>query len=249
MLNYTEVMDAYNWIGDMYQFTNTTPYHILRSGYFDANANREKVEAIVKTAISWVKEIDVGITDMKIMENKELFKDDYFDNGKYTWENYVKILNNINSTHSSYKNDGTSASVDFKFYSNESDGTYTFFAVALAIADKMSRGGVFLKDELNSAFHTLLSKHIVEIFNSATNSSHSQLIFTTHDTNLLDLDLFRRDQIWFAKKDHETGVSDLYSLCEFEADENSNNDFVDIEKSYLLGIYGAIPFIGGDHDE
>ncbi|MCL1883290.1 MAG: ATP-binding protein [Defluviitaleaceae bacterium] len=240
MLNYTPVMDAYNWIEDLYQYTNITPYNILRRGYFDANADSKKADSIVKTAVEWLKKVDVGITGIKINEDKELFKDDYFNNGKYTWDNYVKILNNIISTHESGNGDGVREKVDFKFYSSESAGTQTFFSLALAIADKMARGGVFLKDELNSALHTLLSKHVVEIFNNADESSQSQLIFTTHDTNLLDLDLFRRDQIWFTEKHPDTGATGIFSLHDF-----GDRVDVDVEKGYLLGIYGAIPFIGG----
>lgn len=244
MLNYTKVMGVYNWINDMYQYSNSTPYHILRTGYFDINADKEKIDTIVKMAVNWVKKVDVGITDIQIKEDKELFKDDYFNNGKYTWDNYVKILNNIISTHEADNDDGTRFKGDFKFYSNESNGTRAFFSIALAIAEKMSRGGVFLKDELSDALHTLLSKHIVEFFNDAENTSNSQLIFTTHDTNLLDLDLFRRDQIWFVEKNPDTGATDIYSLCDF-----GNKTDANIEKGYLLGIYGAIPFIGGDSSD
>jgi hypothetical protein len=240
MLNYNKVIGVNNWIGDMYQYGSFTPYNILRTGYFNANADKEKIASVVKMAINWVKKMDAGISDIQIKEDKELFKDDYFNEGKYTWENYVKMLNNIISTHEVDKGDGTRYKVDFKFYGNESDGTRIFFSIALAIAEKMSSGGVFLKDELNSALHTLLSKHIVEIFNSTENASKSQLIFTAHDTNLLDLDLFRRDQIWFVEKNPDTGASELYSLCDF-----GDNADIDAEKGYLLGIYGAIPFIGG----
>jgi len=241
MLNYSKVMGVYNWISDMYQYSNRTPYQILRTGYFDVNADKEKTEGVVKTAVDWVKKVDLGIADLQIKEDKELFKDDYFNDGKYTGDNYGKILNNIISTHELYnKITDTRLKVDFKFYSNESEGTLTFFSIALAIAEKMSHGGIFLKDELSSTLHTLLSKYIVELFNNVENTSNSQLIFTTHDTNLLDLDLFRRDQIWFTEKNPDTGATDLFSLYDF-----GDRKGVDVEKGYLLGIYGAIPFIGG----
>jgi len=105
------------------------------------------------------------------------------------------------------------------------------------MAEKLLRGELFIKDEL-SEFHTLLSKHVVEIFNSGDNTTKSQLIFTAHDTNLLDLDLFRRDQIWFAEKNTNTGATDIFSLWDF-----GNETDADVENGYLLGIYGAIPFI------
>jgi len=239
MLNFTQVMDAYNWISDMYPYTSVASYNILRSGYFDINADKEKVDSIVNTAIEWVKKVDVGISEIHIKENKELFKDDYIHNGKYTWDNYVKIMNNIISTHEVSDGD-VSSRIDFKFYGNESSGTQTFFTVALSMAEKMSRGGVFVKDELDSALHSLLSKHIVNIFNTADDLKKAQLIFTTHDTNLLDLDVFRRDQIWFTEKNPDTGATDIFSLHDF-----GDTTGVDVEKGYLLGIYGAIPFIKG----
>ena len=88
--------------------------------------------------------------------------------------------------------------------------------------------------------HTLLAKHIIEIFNNIENSTKSQLIFTAHDTNLLDLSIFRRDQIWFTEKNPETRATDIFSLCDF-----GDRTDIDPEKGYLLGVYGAIPFIGG----
>jgi len=245
-LNYTKAMGVYNWVSDMYLYTNGAPYNILRTRYFEANADQEKIDridSIVKKAVDWVKAMDAGIADIQIKEDKDLFKDDYFYNGKYTWDNYVKMFNNIISIHEIDKGDGTRSKFDFKFYSNESDGTHVFFSIALAIAEKISRGGVFLKDELSGGLHTLLSKYIIRIFSSVENTLNSQIIITTHDTNLLDLDLFRRDQIWFVEKNADTGSTILYSLCDFEISEDKKNESTDIEKGYLLGIYGAIPFI------
>lgn len=69
----------------------------------------------------------------------------------------------------------------------------------------------------------------------------NELIFTTHNTNLLDLDLFRRDQIWFTEKNPNTGSTDLYSLLEFSPRKDKN-----IQKGYLAGRYGAIPFINDE---
>ena len=111
----------------------------------------------------------------------------------------------------------------------------------------MSRGCVFIADELGNSMHTFLMKFIVSLFhNSAENVKNSQLIFTAHDTNLLDTDLFRRDQIWFTEKSPATGASDLFSLYDYEIPEHIQNEEINIEKGYLLGIYGAIPFIGGE---
>jgi uncharacterized protein len=83
---------------------------------------------------------------------------------------------------------------------------------------------------------------IVEIFNSTTaNPNNAQLIFNTHDTNLLSCGLFRRDQIWFVEK-NRYGSADLFSLSSFKTDTVRKND--NFEKNYIAGRYGAIPYLG-----
>ena len=73
------------------------------------------------------------------------------------------------------------------------------------------------------------------------NKNGTQLIFNTHDTNLLKLNILRRDQIWFTEKDNYSGVSDLYPLSDFSVRKTEN-----VEKGYMLGRYGAVPFIKND---
>ena len=85
----------------------------------------------------------------------------------------------------------------------------------------------------------MLVEFIVKLFNNKEiNKANSQLIFTTHATNLLDLELLRRDQIWFTEKNPETRVSDLYPLDSFSVRKEEN-----IQRGYINGRYGAIPFI------
>lgn len=85
----------------------------------------------------------------------------------------------------------------------------------------------------------------MNLFNSSrANPKNAQLIFATHDTNLLQYANLRRDQIWFVEKNHES-ATDLYSLAEFKLSDGKKvrND-ADIEKNYILGRYGAVPFLG-----
>jgi uncharacterized protein len=87
--------------------------------------------------------------------------------------------------------------------------------------------------------HTLLTRKIIGMFNSEkTNPRHAQLIFATHDTNLLSNKLFRRDQIWFVEKDSR-GASHLYSLAELKVRNDAS-----FENDYLQGRYGAVPLLG-----
>ena len=125
----------------------------------------------------------------------------------------------------------------------ESDGTQRFIHLlsALYMLKKQPEKTVVI-DELDRRFHTHLSRMFVQAaLDCDRDHTHSQLIFTTHDTNLLDLDLLRRDEIWFVKKDAQ-GASNLYSLIEF----NIRPD-LKIEKGYLNGRFGALPFISDIH--
>jgi len=89
--------------------------------------------------------------------------------------------------------------------------------------------------------HPLLTRHLIEMVQDPEiNTKQAQLIFTTHDTSLLGQKLLRRDQIWFAEKDEKTMQTEVYALTEFSPRKEEN-----IEKGYLQGRYGAIPFVGG----
>lgn len=91
--------------------------------------------------------------------------------------------------------------------------------------------------QLENRIHPLLMQLIVSKFQSPkSNPNHAQLIFTTHNTELLDAGLIRKDQIYFVDKDKTSGSSSLYSISEFSTTTNEN-----IRKGYLLGKYGATP--------
>lgn len=123
-------------------------------------------------------------------------------------------------------------------FSEESDGTQRLFDLLGPWEDTLKRGYVIFVDELDRSMHTVLSRELIKCFhNPQANLSNAQLIFTTHDTNLLDLNLFRRDQIWFTEKS-KCNATSLYSLYDFRPRKNEA-----IESGYLQGRYGAIPFI------
>ncbi len=121
-----------------------------------------------------------------------------------------------------------------------SQGTRKLIAMAGPLHSVLANGQTMFIDELDARLHPLLTRRIIELFHSPlTNPKGAQLIFATHDTNLLDKSLFRRDQIWFAEKDQQ-GATHLASLAEYRV----RNDAA-FEKNYLEGRYGAIPFLGG----
>jgi hypothetical protein len=124
--------------------------------------------------------------------------------------------------------------------SQESDGTMKFFNYSGAILDALMDGGALFIDEFDARLHPLLTKKIVELFNSRhLNKNGGQLIFVTHDTNLLDNSILRRDQIYFTEK-NRLSQTVLYSLADFKGVRNDAS----YEKDYINGKYGAIPFLG-----
>ena len=123
--------------------------------------------------------------------------------------------------------------------SEESDGTQKLFAFAGPLLDVLAQGRVIFVDELDTSLHPLMVRFLIDLIqNQATNKHNAQLIFTTHDTSVLDSTIFRRDQIWFVEKDREN-ASKLYPLSDFSPRKGEA-----LENSYLKGRYGALPFIG-----
>lgn len=131
--------------------------------------------------------------------------------------------------------------IDFEL---ESKGTQKLFGLLGPWFDTLENGKILIIDELDSRLHTKLTTELLKIFQSSINSKNAQLIFASHDTNLLRNDLFRRDQIWFTEKD-DSGATDLYSLVEYKINQATSvrND-ASFEKDYLIGKYGAIPYFG-----
>jgi len=133
----------------------------------------------------------------------------------------------------------------FKIGENESAGTNKLYDLAVYILFGLNSGNPVVIDELDAKLHPILTQKIIELFHSPeTNKQNAQLIFATHDTNLLGCNSFRRDQIWFTEKD-ATEATDLYSLVEFkEVDGTKVRNDRSFEKDYIAGRYGAIPYVG-----
>jgi len=179
--------------------------------------------------ISLVKGADIGVHDI-IKE-----KDSNFDQIK------KEGMSSIKTKHIQYTNDQSFHKIKTFDLGLESEGTKKLFALAAPILDSLENGEILIIDELDNSLHTLLAKAIIALFNSAEkNKNHAQLIFTTHDTNLLDQKIFRRDQIWFTQK-NILGESDLYSLVEYG--KGKARDDLSLEKNYLKGKFGSIPHI------
>lgn len=133
---------------------------------------------------------------------------------------------------------------DGKTYSlnlqDESNGTVNLFFFSPIIKRAFETGETLCIDEFDESLHPILLRYLIGLFNdSDVNKKNAQLVVSTHTSNLLDLNLLRRDQIYFVEKERATGESTLYSLDEF-----SPRTREDVQKAYLLGRYGAIPNVG-----
>ena len=123
-------------------------------------------------------------------------------------------------------------------FQDESDGTQRCLNLLPALYHLTMSCKVFIIDEMDRSLHPLLSQKLLKLFVESCPGQCQQMIVTTHETHLLDLKLLRRDEIWFVEKDDKQQTQ-MYSL----ADMKIRND-VRIEKGYLQGRFGAIPFIG-----
>lgn len=135
-----------------------------------------------------------------------------------------------------HKSEGLPFSVNYQM---ESSGTKTFLEYITNLLVAFSDGEVFIVDELEESLHPMLLTKIIEMFhNPAINKAGAQLIFTTHETNLMKPELLRRDEIWFVEKS-EVGESITYPLSDFTDIRNNCN----YERGYLEGRFGAIPYL------
>ena len=147
----------------------------------------------------------------------------------------------ITTTHRIINEDGTTEYFQL-LMEQESAGTQHFFTRIGGWLQALENGALLVVDEIEDSLHPLLTRRLIEMVqDKAINTKGAQLIFTTHDAMLLDLNFFRRDQIWFAEKNDKTCATELYSLTSFSPRKGEN-----VRKGYLQGRFGAIPFIGGD---
>ena len=204
-------------------------------------------EEFKDSIVKLIKNADTGISDI-IKENltydelKE--KSENLDNLPNFIINKIKEdgVSTIKTKHIQYDNGVFNKFIDFSL-DMESLGTQKLLALSAIIIETLLNGTVLIVDELDNSLHTELVESIIKLFNSKEyNKKGAQLIFTTHDTNLLTQKLFRRDQIWFVEKDIY-GSTQLYSLLDFGRGK-ARDDLV-LEKNYLEGKFGAVPNIVG----
>ena len=247
-LNYKKTSEAFDWFKDNLKIIGATDNPKLTAFTIELlNKDEELKEFILKSLIV----ADLGIVDISAKLDKILIdgaslelpspdlKTEFVlisdDEGLKIVQMDIKTMHNV------LDEKGNNIKINFDF-DEESEGTKRLFALVGSWIDALNNGRILIVDELDTKLHPLLMEFLIKLFhNSTQNKNDAQLIFTTHNTNLLDLDLFRRDQIWFTEKNPSYGNTDLYSLLEFSPRKDKN-----VRKGYLAGRYGAIPFISDD---
>ncbi len=209
-------------------------YNRFILGYIGYNASSaEQLLQLYKDSLLQVLNIaDSDIVNIESRTEPATFTSALFDgktNKLLSMDSVQKQSLMIQTFH---KNNPT---IPFDFYTEESLGTQELFNRMLTILDVIKNGKVLLVDEIEEHLHTKLVEFILNMFHQ---SNSAQLICTTHNTNLLDMKLLRKDQIYFVNKCAD-GSSDLYSLFDYK-DFREN---MDAEKAYLQGRFDAIPYV------
>lgn len=194
----------------------------LHKKLIDDEEFRKKVEG-------YLKKVDVGICGL-VVQSRSVIND---ETGKEEEKKVIKTIHNI------YNETGQVIGEHYFDLLQESTGTLRFLAYIQDIIDMIDNGGVFIVDEMSARLHPLLTKLIVDMFQSSINKK-AQLIFTTHDISMLNKEQFRRDEVVFVDKDYR-GVSKIYALSDMKVREDAT-----FNKDYLQGKYGAIPIFNYD---
>lgn len=245
--NHTQALQVYQWFADVGFEFRRSPHQDLSAlqaaeiatlfsnwrqaelfGDDDDDTRRHHRESIVRL----LKAADLGIQDIKLRANA---KGDYRMRPGYDPGPVRRELSFLHQA-----GDGSGVWLPLEA---ESSGTVTLLNMAVRIVDILARGALLCVDELEASLHPMLALELLRLFQDrAHNPLGAQLVFTTHDSNLLGNVLgdppLRRDQIWFTEKDAD-GATHLYPLTDFHPRKEEN-----LERGYLQGRYGAIPCLG-----
>jgi uncharacterized protein len=209
----------------------------------DQTARRLKDDAPFRERVlRLIRHADLGISDLEVSENQltsySLTKPTWAGVGDVDLSDFSGIpAYIIRSTHRSPNGEA----VRLNFLEAESNGTQRFFALVGPWLDALDQGALLVIDELDCSMHPTLTRKLVELFQTReANPKGAQLVFSTHDSTLMDLELFRRDQIWIVEKDR-AGASRLSSLYDFEERPRNNEA---LQRRYLAGHYGGVPVFG-----
>lgn len=227
-----EISEVYTFFNDelvVYSPANQTNW--MNYSLYQLNTNPKMKLAV----LNFLSELGTGIRDIQVtidekkLESSELppFLSDEFK--------ALLLQNNVNAISARVCYD----QFEVDLMQDESTGIQKLFGILCPIIDIMMNGKVLICDELESSLHESLVFGLVKLFINTQTDQFAQMIFTTHETGLLNLDLFRRDQIWFVEMRKEDRSTDLYSLAEIRNVRKEDN----FGRGYISGKYGAIPML------
>ncbi|ERT06951.1 AAA ATPase domain protein [Lyngbya aestuarii BL J] len=247
--SHPQLEKIYNWFGDNFnedQFNIFSP-SFPGGGYTAARSLEDHV--FRKEIVNFLQKADLGISDFRVKENLILLTEkssikiiprasvSETEGDELLYKQNSRVQLDIITSHKMVDSDEER---EFYMVEHESKGTQRLFEIGGLWLTVLERGEILVIDEMESSLHPILSRFLVKMFNNPEiNKNNAQLIFTTHDTTFLCDDLFRQDQVWFVEKE-KMSITRLYSLLEFQPKEDES-----LQTGYLLGRYGAIPFIGG----
>lgn len=192
-------------------------------GSINTSTNRLVELGKEEMILTWLKEVGLTYNSIRILKDEGPHYSSIF----LTKNIYDDAGNVIGQT-------------EMDLNTDESEGTKKFYNYIGKLYRKFHEGGVYICDEIDSNFHPSLLQKIIKLFQNPTiNKANAQLLFTSHDTNLMDPEIMRRDQFYFAEKTTHDATR-LYSLADLKGIRN-NADFA---RQYLAGIYGALPVLG-----
>lgn len=239
-------LEANPLIQSVYRALSTSQTFPVGNEISLSQINKKNAEEILKNddsilskrLIRLIKASDFGIENIKIIEHdfsNVQFPSDLDENIKQRFIN--ENAREIRMYHKTLDGDQRSLNINA-----ESAGTRVAFGVGARILDVLERGCFLAYDEMNIAMHPRIFQLLVKLFNnSASNPKNAQLLITTHDTGLLQENLMRADQVWFAEK--QNGVSELFSVQDFYDEVDEVSICPPYEAWYRSGRFGAIPHI------
>ncbi len=243
--NYDVVKPVYDFIvNDLVIIGSNTPDNKYSFDYLYQKGDYEEYK---KFAVGFLNDADISITDIEVDIKK--VKDT--NNSEFMKILGVLTNNNDEQMHAfeeaniynfMFKHEVSDSSAKNSYFlslNEESLGTSQLFSLSIILFYAFKEGKVLVIDEIDKSLHPLLVRHIIRTYiKNSCDDVPSQLIANTHETDLLDLDLLRRDDIVFVDKNFDSGVASLYSLADFSPRKEEN-----IRRAYLIGRFGAVPFI------
>ncbi len=237
-LNNEQLKPIFNWFVSKLMVIDDA-----RNISHELSASQCEKEEKKKRILKFMNAADLSIADIS-SEKRKFSANDWFPNmsqkfKKIFAERFSEILKDEMMSYLFFIHPSSDNSKDISLrLEEESLGTQKIFALASQWLDVLDNGSVLFVDELGTSLHPLMVRFLLNLFhNSETNRNNAQLIFNTHDTTILNQDLIRRDQIWFVEKDKEN-TTHLYPLSDYKPRKGEA-----IQKGYLYGRYGALPFV------